>query len=74
MPKLQNAAQNISTLATEVQLHCIQCGRHDGLPLGTWAACGVVLPVWSVFEIELYMTPSFMQDLLDDMKAYLGRR
>ena len=49
------AAENITRLATEVQLHCIQCGRHDELPQCTWAACGIILPVWSVCEIKLYI-------------------
>ena len=71
-PKLQSAAQSMTTLAAEVQLHCIMCGRHDGLPPGTWAACGLILPVWSQYEIDLYMTPTFMQTLLAGMKAYLA--
>jgi hypothetical protein len=72
-PKLQSAAQFKTTLAAEVQLHCLMCGRHDGLPPGTWAACDLILPVWSQYEIDLYMTPAFMQTLLAGMKAYLAQ-
>ena len=73
-PKLESAPDDLTALATDVQLHCIECGRHDGLAQGTWAACGIILPVWSVREIKLYMTASFMQSLLEDMQAYLRLR
>ena len=74
LPLCKKPRRAQGSLAEEVRELTIQVAAKDGTTAGNFTLAGVTSAIWTLEEIELYMSPATMQDVIRDMTMYLEKR